>query len=80
MAAPRGTPYVPSPLLVGDRLYFTQANNAILTSLYIKTGDPVVNRERLPEQKSFYGSPVAASKADLFGGPRRSHFGPEAGR
>ena len=25
----KGTPYVPSPLLIGDRLYFTQANNAI---------------------------------------------------
>lgn len=57
----KGTPYVPSPLLAGDRLYFTQANNAILTSLDIKTGQPVLNRERLPEQSSFYGSPVAAS-------------------
>src|SRR6266852_6537534 len=33
-----GTPYVPSPLLVGDRLYFTQANEALLTILDIKTG------------------------------------------
>src|SRR5262249_3408776 len=29
----RGTPYVPSPLLVGDRLYFTQANKPLLTCL-----------------------------------------------
>src|SRR5205823_4775627 len=28
-----GTPYVPSPLLLGDRLYFTQANNGSLTCL-----------------------------------------------
>src|SRR5262249_36419534 len=29
----KGTPYVPSPLLLGDRLWFTQANDATLTVL-----------------------------------------------
>src|SRR5262249_41243781 len=29
----KGTPYVPSPLLVDDRLIFTQANGALLTIL-----------------------------------------------
>jgi outer membrane protein assembly factor BamB len=57
----RGTPYVPSPLLVGDRLYFTQLNDPLLTALDVKTGRPVLDRERLPGQKSFYGSPVAAA-------------------
>jgi outer membrane protein assembly factor BamB len=57
----RGTPYVPSPLLVGDRLYFTQLNDALLTSLDIKTGKPVLDRERLPGLRSLYGSPVAAA-------------------
>jgi outer membrane protein assembly factor BamB len=57
----KGTPYVPSPLLVGDRLYFTQMNEALLTSLDIKTGKPVLDRERLPGQTSFYASPVAAA-------------------
>jgi outer membrane protein assembly factor BamB len=57
----RGTPYVPSPLLAGDRLYFTQANNALLTALDIKTGKPVLDRERLPGVKDFYASPVAAA-------------------
>src|SRR5712692_843044 len=56
-----GTPYVPSPLLVGERLYFTQANEALLTILDIKTGKPVLDRERLPGVASFYASPVAAS-------------------
>jgi outer membrane protein assembly factor BamB len=56
-----GTPYVPSPLLLGDRLYFTQANNALLTSLDIHTGKPILDRRRLPGQASFYGSPVAAA-------------------
>jgi outer membrane protein assembly factor BamB len=57
----RGTPYVPSPLLVSDRLYFTQLNNALLTCLDIKTGKPVLDRERLPGLTSLYGSPVAAA-------------------
>jgi outer membrane protein assembly factor BamB len=57
----RGTPYVPSPLLVGDRLYFTQSNEALLTCLDIKTGKPVLDRVRLPGVNSFYASPVAAA-------------------
>jgi len=57
----KGTPYVPSPLLVGDRLYFTQANNALLTILDVKTGKPVLDRERLPGLTSLYASPVAAA-------------------
>jgi outer membrane protein assembly factor BamB len=57
----RGTPYVPSPLLADGRLYFTQANNAILTVLDAKTGKPVIDRERLPNLTSLYGSPVAAA-------------------
>lgn len=57
----KGTPYCPSPLLLGDRLYFTQANNPFLTILDRKTGKPVLEKERLPGQESFYGSPVAAN-------------------
>jgi len=57
----KGTPYVPSPLLLGDRLIFTQTNNAILTILDRKTGKPVLDRERLPGQTTFYASPVAAA-------------------
>ncbi len=57
----KGTPYVPSPLLVKDRLWFTQANNASLTILDTKTGQPVLGPERLPDQVSYYASPVAAA-------------------
>ena len=56
-----GTPYVPSPVLVGDRLYFTALNEALLTILDAKTGKPLVEKERLPGVKSFYGSPVTAA-------------------
>jgi outer membrane protein assembly factor BamB len=56
----RGTPYVPSPLLDDGRLYFTQANNALLTILDIKTGKAVLDRERLPGLNSLYASPMGA--------------------
>ncbi len=57
----KGTPYCPSPLLAGDRLYFTQANNAIYTVLNTKTGEPVIDRKRLDNVDSFYASPIAAA-------------------
>jgi outer membrane protein assembly factor BamB len=56
-----GTPYVPSPLLVRDRLYFTQSNDAFLTVLDIKTGKPLLHSERLSGVGSFYASPIAAA-------------------
>src|SRR5262249_23625767 len=43
----KGTPYVPSPLLVGDLLYFVSGNNGILTCLNTKTGEPNYEQERL---------------------------------
>jgi outer membrane protein assembly factor BamB len=57
----KGTPYCPSPLLLGNRLYFTNANSPFLTILDRKTGKPVLAQERLPGQDSFYASPVAAA-------------------
>lgn len=56
-----GTPYVPSPVLVGDRLYFTALNGEALTVLDAKTGKPVIDKERLPQVRSFYGSPATAA-------------------
>lgn len=53
-----GTPYVPSPLLSGDRLYFTHLNNAILSSLDVRTGKPIIDRARLPGLTSLYASPT----------------------
>jgi outer membrane protein assembly factor BamB len=57
----RGTPYVPSPLLAGDRLYFTQENNALLTCLDARTGQVTFDRERLPGLSTLYASPTAAA-------------------
>jgi len=56
-----GTPYVPSPVLVKDQLYFTAGNGEMLTILDAKTGKPVIAQERLPQVKSFYGSPATAA-------------------
>jgi outer membrane protein assembly factor BamB len=56
-----GTPYVPSPLLVDNRLYFTKANDALLTILDTESGKPVLDRRRLPGVRAFYASPVAAA-------------------
>jgi outer membrane protein assembly factor BamB len=57
----RGTPYVPSALLAGDRLYFTQANDAYLTALDVKTGTPTMDHVRLNGVHSFYASPLGAA-------------------
>ena len=57
----RGTPYVPSPLLVGGRLYFTQGNVNILSCVDAKSGHVLIDRERLEGVQNFYASPVAAA-------------------
>lgn len=56
-----GTPYVPSPLLYGDRLYFTKSNNAILTCVNPGTGEVVYKNERIEGLDSIYSSLVGAA-------------------
>jgi outer membrane protein assembly factor BamB len=56
----RGMPYVPSPVLVDDRLYFTKGNEAVLSCIDAKTGKPLFDSQRLPGLKMLYASPVAA--------------------
>jgi outer membrane protein assembly factor BamB len=56
----RDTPYVPSPLLVGDSLYFAQKNNGILSCYDAKTGKAIFGPERLEDISGIYPSPVAA--------------------
>jgi len=56
------TPYVPSPLLSGDRLYFFKSNNAILTCLDARTGKPHYSAQRVGDLGAMvYPSPVAAA-------------------
>lgn len=56
----KGTPYVPSPVVANGRLYFTNANQNLLTALDAATGKPVLDRARLPGVTSFYASPIFA--------------------
>ena len=65
------TPYVPSPLLVGDRLYFTKWYSPILTCLDARTGKVLMEAQRLPGLKNLYASPVAAQRKDLLRQPGR---------
>lgn len=53
------TPYVPSPLLYKDGLYFLKSNSAVLTRLDAATGKPSYS-ERLSGLSNVYSSPVAA--------------------
>lgn len=57
----RDTPYVPSPLLYDDRLYFLKGNNALLTVLNAVNGQPVIEAERLEGIRDVYASPVGAA-------------------
>lgn len=55
------TPYIASPVLYDDLLYFTKNRNAILSSVEAKTGRFVINQKRLPDMNTLYASPVAAA-------------------
>jgi len=57
----RDTPYVPSPLLYDDQLYFLKVNSGILTSLDATTGAVRFGPERLPGIDGIYASPVGAA-------------------
>jgi outer membrane protein assembly factor BamB len=57
----KSTPYVPSPLLYGDKLYFFAGNNAILSCFDAKSGKALIDAERLEGPSGFYASPVGAS-------------------
>lgn len=55
------TPYVPSPLLYGDRLYFYGGNDAILSCFDAKSGKALIEAERIEGMNGVYASPVAAN-------------------
>ena len=57
----RGTPYIPSPVLLNDKLYFVSSNTGILSSLNASTGEPIIDQARVNGLRNVYSSPVAAS-------------------
>jgi outer membrane protein assembly factor BamB len=62
------TPYVPSPLVYGEQIYFTRSNNGILTSLNRMDGTLVFGPVRLPGIENIYASPAAAAGRIYFVG------------
>ncbi len=63
----KDTPYVPSALLYGERLYFTKHTSAIMTCLNAKTGKPIIESTRLPDLRgTLYASPVGAANRIYF--------------
>ena len=57
----RDAPYCPSPLLYGDRLYFSKSNRAVLTCVDAATGDPIIANQRIPALTGSYASPGGAA-------------------
>jgi outer membrane protein assembly factor BamB len=57
----RSAPYVPSPVLSGDRLYMSKSNDAYLSCLNALTGEVIYQDQALPGVRSIYASPLAAN-------------------
>ena len=62
------SPYVPSPLLYGDKLYVCSVNNALISCYNAKTGKPYFFKEQLEQIKGIYASPIAAANRVYFVG------------
>ncbi len=56
----RGTPYVPSPLLYGDWLYFLNHYQGFLSRVHAESGAEPARPMRLPGMSEIYASPVGA--------------------
>ena len=57
----KNTPYVPTPLVYQNRIYFMKVNKGSLTCLNAKTGEVLFGPERLKPINFLYASPVAAN-------------------
>lgn len=56
----KNAPYVPSPLLYGERLYFFSDNSAMISSFDAREGRPLIDAARLEAMSGVYASPVGA--------------------
>lgn len=57
----KSTPYVPSPLLAGERLYFLDNNKAVLSCFNAKDGNALFNATPISGLEGVYASPVSAN-------------------
>ena len=62
------TPYVPSPLLYGDKLYVTAGNRGFVSSYDAATGKAHYVKQSLEAMKELYASPVGAAGRIYFVG------------
>ena len=60
------TPYVPSPLLYGDKIYLCYGNRAIVSCYDAKTGKPLFVKQKLDAIKGIYASIVGAADRVYF--------------
>jgi outer membrane protein assembly factor BamB len=79
--SPRGSPFVPSPLVHGDLLYMINDMQSILTVLEAKTGT-LVYQDRLgqPTREGFSSSPIAVGDKLFFTNDQGQTFVVQAGR
>jgi outer membrane protein assembly factor BamB len=64
----KGTPYVPSPVISGTRLFFTAGNSDVLSCVDATTGKILFDRRRISGVGSLYASPVLANGHIYFTG------------
>lgn len=57
----KNTPYVPSPLLINDRLYVMTGNNGVITCVNARNGEPHFEAQKLEGLSGVYASPVSAA-------------------
>ncbi len=57
----RDTPYVPSPLLYDNVLYFLKTNNGLLSAFDARTGTPHYQAQRIEAVPNVFSSPVGAA-------------------
>jgi outer membrane protein assembly factor BamB len=62
------TPYVPSPLLYGDKLYLCQVNRGVISCYNAKTGKAYFLKQPLEKIKGIYASPAGAAGRVYFVG------------
>ncbi|HXV61831.1 MAG TPA: PQQ-binding-like beta-propeller repeat protein [Vicinamibacteria bacterium] len=79
-SSPKGSPFVPSPIIVGDYLYMVNDMVSVVTGYEAKTGKVVFQgRLGLAEKESFSASPVTVDGKIFFTNDKGETFVLEAG-
>jgi outer membrane protein assembly factor BamB len=60
------TPYIPSPLLYGDKIYICDKNRAAISCYQAATGKMIFQRKKLKDLGEMYASPVGVANRIYF--------------